>query len=122
MDKRNPKTFRRPGQSRQSVARKEAMHIVKSGDDDMLTPSREDGRLVCQNFEPRSRDRGNRGIDCEDRRWRSLPDSQTNSAGPVEAAVAHVGARECRLATIHPIQQRAAGNCASSGRQSDAYR
>ena len=27
------------------------MHIVKSGDDNMLTPSREEGRFVCQNFE-----------------------------------------------------------------------
>ena len=51
MDQRDPKALGRSGQSRQSVARKEAMHIVKSGHDNMLTPSREDGRFVYQNFE-----------------------------------------------------------------------
>src|SRR5205823_9639032 len=51
MDQRDPKALGRSGQSRQSVARKEPMHIVKSGDDNMLTPSRENGRFVCQNFE-----------------------------------------------------------------------
>ena len=54
MDKRNPKTFRRSGQSRQSLARKEAMYIVKSGHDNVLTPSRENGRFVYQNFETKT--------------------------------------------------------------------
>ena len=51
MDQRDPKALGRSGQSRQSVARKEAMHIVKSGHDNMLTPSRENSRFVYQNFE-----------------------------------------------------------------------
>jgi hypothetical protein len=51
MDKRDPKTFWRPGQSCQSAARKEPMHIVEAGHDDMLGPSREDGQLVYQNIE-----------------------------------------------------------------------
>ena len=48
MHQRNTKTLGRSGQSYQSVAREESMHIVKSGQDDVLVPSSENGGSVYQ--------------------------------------------------------------------------
>ncbi len=88
MHQRNTKTLGRSGQSYQSVAREESMHIVKSGQDDVLVPSSENGGSVYQYIKTQMFESLGHisGIVIAENRQTTMTTLINSASGPVEAA------------------------------------